>query len=73
MLIVGSAPKIMVKSCGQLTNDADDALADNCRRVAGPPRPNLGAYRLFARFFGCTAFRSKNSAWLTRAETVDCW
>jgi hypothetical protein len=26
-----------------------------------------------ARFLRCTALRSKNSAWLTSADTVDCW
>jgi hypothetical protein len=30
-------------------------------------------HQLIARFLRCTALRSKNSAWLTSAETVDCW
>jgi hypothetical protein len=39
------------------------------RREACGENHHAGA----CRRFGCTALRSKNSAWLTSADTVDCW
>jgi hypothetical protein len=43
------------------------------RRKKGEIRRPFCRRQPIARFLRWTALRSKNSAWLTRAETVDCW
>lgn len=47
---------------------ADAEGGSRLRLIHHPPRAQP-----IARFLRWTALRSKNSAWLTSAETVDCW
>jgi hypothetical protein len=50
-----------------------DLLVNRPRRKKGDARRPFCRRQPIARLLRWTALRSKNSAWLTSAETVDCW